>query len=129
MLTGCASISGNSTQPLTVITLHNNQEISGITCTLSNDTGSWSIITPATATIHKSTGDLAITCHKAPLTGDALIVSKSNTAVWGNILVGGVIGYAVDRQTGAGFDYPATAAIVMRQLTSPLATDMPQVSH
>lgn len=123
VLTGCASISGQPTQPLTVTTLHNNQEITGVSCTLNNDAGSWSIVTPGTATVRKSTGDMTIICRRDALAGDSTIVSKSNTAVWGNILAGGVIGYVVDRNTGAGFDYPATAAVVLRQSAPQLATD------
>jgi len=114
-LTGCASIAGQSSQPLTVTTLHNNQEIAGVACTLKNDAGSWSVTTPGTASIHKSTGDLQVECHTDALAGNATLISKSNTGVWGNILLGGGIGYIVDRNTGAGFDYPATVAILMRQ--------------
>jgi F0F1-type ATP synthase assembly protein I len=34
----------------------------------------------------------------------------------GVILVGSGVGYIIDRNTGAGFDYPATTMIVMRKL-------------
>jgi hypothetical protein len=36
--------------------------------------------------------------------------------VWGNILIGGGIGYIIDRNTGAGFDYPATVTVNLRQI-------------
>jgi hypothetical protein len=35
---------------------------------------------------------------------------------WGNILLGGGIGYIVDRNTGAGFDYPPTIIVALRQV-------------
>ena len=117
LLTGCASISGNKLQPLSVTTVFNNQEIAGIGCTLSNDAGSWFITTPGSATVHKSTGDLVIDCKRDLISGRSTVVSKSNTAVWGNILIGGGIGYIIDRNTGAGFDYPNTVAVMLRQVS------------
>jgi hypothetical protein len=121
-LTGCASISGEKMQPITVQTLHDNKEVAGVGCTLSNDAGSWFLTTPGSVTVHKSTGDLAIDCKKDDVFGRQTLVSKSNGAVWGNILLGGGIGYIVDRNTGAGFDYPATTTIMMRRLDAPMAS-------
>jgi hypothetical protein len=115
-MTGCASISGEKMQPITVQTLHDNKEVAGVGCTLSNDAGSWFLTTPGSVTVHKSTGDLAIDCKKDDVFGRQTLVSKSNGAVWGNILLGGGVGYIVDRNTGAGFDYPATTMIVMRKI-------------
>ncbi len=124
-LTGCASIAGQKMQPMTVMTVHDNQEVAGIGCTLTNDEGSWFLTSPGSVTVHKSTGDLAITCKKDALAGNAMIVSKSNTAVWGNILIGGGIGYIIDRNTGAGFDYPNTVTIMLRQLGDKPAAPAP----
>jgi hypothetical protein len=127
-LTGCASISGEKMQPITVQTLHDSKEVAGVGCTLSNDTGSWFLTTPGSVTVHKSTGDLSIDCKKDDIFGRQTLVSKSNGAVWGNILVGGGIGYIVDRNTGAGFDYPATTTIALRKIgdmssmAAPIAT-------
>lgn len=128
-LTGCASIAGQKMQPLSVTTVHSHQEVAGIGCTLSNDAGSWFLISPGSVTVHKSTGDLVIDCKKDLLSGNATVVSKSNTAVWGNILIGGGIGYIIDRNTGAGFDYPNTVTVMMRQIgdkaTAPTAGTAP----
>ncbi len=117
LLTGCASITGTKMQPLSVTTVFNNQEVAGVGCTLSNDAGSWFITTPGSTTVHKSTGDLVIDCKRDVMAGNATVVSKSNTAVWGNILIGGGIGYIIDRNTGAGFDYPNTVAVMLRQIS------------
>lgn len=115
-LTGCASITGEKIQPLSVITILDNKEVAGIGCTLSNDAGSWFLTSPGSATVHKSTGDLAIDCKKESLAGNATVVSKANSGAWGNILFGGVVGYVVDRQTGAGFNYPTNVTIMLRQI-------------
>lgn len=131
-LTGCASVSGEKMQPITVQTIHENKEVAGVGCTLTNDAGSWFLTTPASVTVHKSTGDLAVDCKKENVTGRQTLVSKSNGAVWGNILIGGGIGYIIDRNTGAGFDYPATATIMLHKIDdvigladSPVTTKAP----
>jgi hypothetical protein len=112
-LTGCASITGDKMQPISVKTVHNNAEIAGLNCTLSNDAGAWSVISPGSVRVHKSTGDLAVKCKNDTFAGDQTLVSKANGAVWGNIIVGGGIGYIVDRSTGAGFDYPGSVTITI----------------
>jgi phosphoketolase len=55
--------------------------------------------------IQKAYGDMSVMCRKEELTGMGVFKSSSNGGVWGNILAGGIIGYAVDANTGAGFDY------------------------
>lgn len=112
-------------QPLTIQTVHDSKEIVGVGCTLTNDAGSWFLTTPGSVTVHKSTGDLAIDCKKDDIFGRQTLVSKSNGAVWGNIIAGGGIGYIVDRNTGAGFDYPATTMISMRKIGDESAAATP----
>ncbi len=126
-LTGCASITGKQLQPLSVTTVFNNQELAGVGCTLSNDVGTWFLTSPGTTTIHKSTADLVVDCKREALVGMSRVESGANVNVWGNIIVGGLIGYVVDRQTGAGFDYPNTLTVMMRQVgdTSPAASMAP----
>jgi hypothetical protein len=124
-LTGCASISGERMQPITVKTVHDNVEIAGVGCTLTNDAGSWFVTTPGSITVHKSTGDLAVDCKKEMFAGNQTLVSKSNAAVWGNVLVGGGIGYIVDRNTGAGFDYPGSTTVMLRKIGGTDAVSQP----
>jgi len=60
---------------------------------------------------------MAVDCQKdGGLVGKETVVSKSNGSVWGNIILGGGIGYIVDRNTGAGFDYPGTITVVLRKI-------------
>lgn len=113
-VTGCASITGSKMQPVSVQTIQDNKEISGAGCTLTNDAGKWFVTSPGSVTIQKSTGDLAVDCKKGEAVGHETVVSKANGSVWGNIIAGGGIGYVVDRNTGAGFDYPTTISVAMR---------------
>lgn len=127
-VTGCASISGERMQPITVQTIHDSKEVAGIGCTLTNDAGSWFVTTPASVSVHKSTGDLAIDCKKDSFAGNQTLVSKSNGAVWGNILAGGGIGYIVDRNTGAGFDYPPNVTVMLRKIGDSVPVAAPLAS-
>lgn len=136
LLTGCASITGKQLQAVTITTIHDHRELAGVGCTLSNDVGTWFLTSPGSTTIHKSTADLVVDCRHDALVGSSRLESGANTAVWGNLLAGGLIGYAIDRQSGAGFDYPNTITVAMRPVgysvigapaASPLAA--PQVGR
>lgn len=117
-LTGCASVTGSKLQPLSVQTIQDGKEVSGVGCTLTNDAGKWFVTTPGSVTVQKSTGDMAVDCAKDDLRGRESLVSKSNGAVWGNIIAGGGIGYIIDRNTGAGFDYPNIVTVVLNRISA-----------
>lgn len=83
---------------------------------------------PGSVTIQKSTGDLAVDCAKENIMGHETIISKSNGAVWGNIILGGGIGYVVDRNTGAGFDYPNSITVMLRKMGETVGLAAPVVA-
>ncbi len=117
VITGCASIAGERTQPISVKTIQDSKEVAGVGCSLMNDAGNWFVVSPGTITVHKSTGDLVVDCKKGSnIAGNETLVSKSNGAIWGNVIVGGGIGYLVDRSTGAGFNYPDSISVVLRNI-------------
>lgn len=106
-LTGCASITGSKNQPVSVTAICDAEPVQGASCTVRNNKGVSYVSTPGTAFIGKSTEDLTVTCVKDKMQSNpAIVPSSSNTNVWGNILMGGPIGLAIDAGTGAGFDYP-----------------------
>jgi len=113
LLSGCASITGTQTQPVSIQATQGNQIISGATCTLTNDAGQWFVKTPGSVTVRKSTADLFVECAKDGVTGQVKAVSRANNNVWGNVFAGGLIGYAIDRNSGAGFDYPETVTVIL----------------
>ena len=110
---GCATIIGSNTQPIAVTTVCEGQIQSNIVCKLTNDKGQWAMTTPGQVQISKSYGDLEVQCQHQESTGSATFISKSNGGAWGNILAGGVIGYAFDAGGGAGFDYPSAVTVVL----------------
>ncbi len=112
-LTGCASITGGKNQPISVNTVCDGQPVVEASCTLMNDKGSWYVKTPGSVMIQKAYGDLAVDCKKGDAVASTKFKSSSNGGVWGNILAGGIIGYAVDASSGAGFDYPSTMTVTL----------------
>lgn len=106
LLSGCASLIDSKSQAVTVFAECGGQQISGAACNLSNDKGTFYTRVPGTISIPKSYGDLALACSFGR--GQAVTVARSsaNAPVWGNVINGGLIGWAIDANTGAGFDYP-----------------------
>jgi uncharacterized protein YceK len=113
LLTGCASITGSKNQPVSVTATCENEAVEKATCEVTNNKGVAYVTTPGTAFVNKSTGDLTVSCRKDQSTANPVIVqSKNNANIWGNILLGGPIGAAVDAGTGAGFDYPPSVNVI-----------------
>ena len=100
LLTSCASTMSGSSQNITV-----TSNVQGATCSLSNDKGTWSLTTPGSAVITSSRVNLALTCSKEGyVNGVASLPSKhKDSASWGNVILGGGIGYIIDRKSGAAF--------------------------
>ena len=105
MLAGCASTMSGNQQNVTI-----TSNVAGANCSLSNDKGNWSVQTPGSALITNSRLNLSARCTK-PGYQDAVVSIPSvhkDSATWGNVLLGGGIGYIWDRKTGAAFIYPST---------------------
>lgn len=129
LLTGCASITSSKLQPVSVQTVYENEEIAGVGCTLTNDAGKWFVTTPGTVTVQKSTGDMTVDCKKDKvIVGTETLVSKGQGMLWANIVAGGGIGYVVDRNTGAGFDYPNSVTVMLRKISDSTGLTTPAAS-
>ena len=102
-LTSCATVSEGKNQVVTVTTGRENDA----SCKLHNNQGDWIIqSTPGSANILRDYSELVIVCRKGSLKGVTSVDSHTKTLAYGNILVGGLIGAAVDTATGAAYDYP-----------------------
>lgn len=110
--TGCASITSGKIQPLSVTAKCDGRDVVGARCDLTNSKGQWFVETPGSVTINKAYGDLVVSCKRDGLSpAGGTFKSSSNGGVWGNIIAGGVIGYAIDAGSGAGFDYPTQLTV------------------
>ncbi len=112
-MTGCASITSGKHQAVSINAICEGEPVNDASCTLMNDKGSWHVKTPGSVMIQKAYGDLAVDCKKGGAVTSSKFKSKNNAGVWGNILAGGLIGYAVDASSGAGFDYPSPMTVTM----------------
>ena len=110
-LVGCASVTGTKLQPVSLTTMCNGEAINDAMCTLTNDKGQWFLKTPGSVTINKSYDDITVDCKKEELAGSSKFQSQSEGSVWGNVILGGGIGYLVDKNTGAGFSYPSNMMV------------------
>lgn len=115
LLAGCASMTGSTEQNVLVQTVLDHREIAGVGCVLYNDIGKWFVTTPARVTLRKSAGPLRIDCEKSGK-GWAYekVDSKADANIWGNLVLTAGVGLYVDRNTGAGYDYPSILTVVMR---------------
>jgi uncharacterized protein YceK len=111
LVSGCATITTGQNQTLTVETPGCN----GATCKILNDKGAWYVTaTPGSTVVSRSYNDMTIRCEKDEYKSTpAVFSSKTKAMTFGNILIGGIIGVAVDASTGAAYDYPAVVAVQM----------------
>lgn len=116
LISGCASVTGSSTQNVTVQTLESTgKNLPGAVCELSNSKGKWFVTTPSSAMIHRSNDDMLIVCKKEGYEpGMSSSASTTKGEMFGNILAGGVIGAIIDHNSGAGYEYPDLIQVLMR---------------
>ena len=114
-LTGCASITGSSSQNISVQTrTPDGKELKEVQCDLINKRGTYFVTTPGTIVISRSNDDLHVTCRKDSFeNGKASVVSDTKGSMFGNILLGGGIGAIVDHNTGSAYEYPNFLQVVM----------------
>lgn len=125
MVTGCASVVGGNVQKMYVQTqTPDGQAVADAECALQNDKGVWRIKSPGDTSIVRSNKPMEIKCVKAPLpAGVVSAESSTRGAMFGNILIGGVVGAVVDHSSGAAYEYPELIKVVMGQS---LAAKMPK---
>jgi hypothetical protein len=88
----------------------------GAKCDLTNDYGTFSVVTPASVIVHKSSKDLQVICKKDGLAdATANVTSRVTGSMFGNIILGGGIGAIVDHSNGSAYNYPEWMKFVMGQ--------------
>jgi uncharacterized protein YceK len=115
LLSGCASVTGSSTQNISIQTrAPDGKEVKEAQCDLINKRGTYFLTTPGTIMISRSNDDLTVTCRKDGFdNGRAGVVSNTKGSMFGNILLGGGIGAIVDHNTGSAYEYPSFVQVVM----------------
>jgi hypothetical protein len=108
LTSGCATLFVGVTQTVTIETRDEGAVLLGSLCNLQNGKGAWNLTTPRSVVIERSFSDLAVMCSHEGY-GPAGRIIKSTVGAWmlGNVvMIGGVIGAAIDIDNGAAFDYP-----------------------
>ena len=115
LLTGCASITKDSNQPVKIETYSkNNQVVTGVKCVAKNERGEWTATAPGTVSVHRSGENLQVNCEKeGEQPGLATVISRANGGMFGNILFGGGIGAIIDHNKGTAYSYPDWIRVIM----------------
>lgn len=103
MLPGCATITEGSSQTITIDTTP-----PGVHCNVDRDGEHIGTIaaTPGTVQVERSKKDLKIVCEAPGYTSAEDTDSPTfNSSTMGNVLLGGLIGMAVDAASGANRKY------------------------
>ena len=99
----CASITGSKNQPVSINTICEVMSIAETSCTLINDRDTWYVNTSGSVMVQKSYSDLAVGRRKGDAFSSDKFQSKNDGSVWGDLIAGGIIGYAADAESGAAF--------------------------
>lgn len=121
LATGCSTLTGEGTsQNLSVLTYSSdNKDLTGASCELKNDEGTWTAVTPATVMVRRSNKDLMVKCTKSGFSdARANVVSKTKANMWGNIIFGGGVGAIIDHNNGSAYQYPPVLKLTMGQDTT-----------
>jgi hypothetical protein len=111
LLAGCSTLTTGTTQTVAVAT----PGADGANCELTSpEIGTINVITPAQAVLSKSQHSVKVMCRKECYTdGQGIINSNFEEMTAGNLLIGGVVGVAVDASSGAMNKYDPTVQIEM----------------
>jgi len=120
---GCATIISGTEQTVAIEARQEGAAVTDCECRLANSKGSWSVVPPASVVVGRSFSDLIVTCtNKAMEAVKVVVKSVTGLATFGNIImIGGVLGAAIDLDNGSAFDYP-TLITVNFGLAQPLGT-------
>jgi hypothetical protein len=112
MLTSaCATVTQGTTATIAV-----TSEPPGASCQIQREGGTVAVVnpTPGSVTISRSTRDLAVRCEReGSLPNVVAAPAGFQPMTLGNLLIGGVIGVAVDAASGAMGTYPGNVHVVL----------------
>lgn len=109
-------------QSVVVKTVSGERDVAGAVCTLENNKGTWQTISPGAVTVHRAYDDLNVRCEAGGyVTNAGSAPSVSKDLWWGNVVIGGVLGAALDIGDGAAYDYPSPIIVNLQPATARVA--------
>jgi hypothetical protein len=124
MLTGCATLMEGTGQSVTIST-----DPAGAACTVDRAGTRLGQVNPTPGSLHidKSKNDLQVACGKEGFSSSTVSESpKFVGTTFGNVLIGGLVGVAVDAASGANFEYPAEIKVSLAA-NGPVGVVSPQL--
>lgn len=108
LLAGCASVTHSDKQAIDVRLLCGERSLPA-RCVAENSKGRWDFYAPNTVVVSKDIYALRLDCKSVLLDAHTVQAYASiQNAMAGNLLVGGLVGAAIDIKTGRGVAYPAS---------------------
>lgn len=110
LVTGCASIVSGTSQQITI-----DSNPKGANCSLTRDGQIiGNVLTPTGLAIRKSKHNIDIACAKKGYQrATATLTSDVESATFGNLLIGGAVGWAIDSATGADNKYDDVITVTL----------------
>ena len=100
-LSGCATITKGTSETVDVQLRNCPNDMD---CTATNKKGTWQFTAPGVVRVTKSDDALRIECRSGEQLVTRSITPTSDSSIWGNVLVGGVIGAGVDASSDAHWE-------------------------
>jgi hypothetical protein len=124
-LTGCASVVNGENQSVQVATRDiKGDALEGANCDWKNSKKSGSFVSPSVISVKRDYDTMHVVCRKdGSPQGTAAVTSNATAGMMGNVLVGGLIGAAVDHATGNAYEYPS---VIIVRLGSDITIAKPQ---
>lgn len=118
-LYSCASITGESNQPISIVVKdEKGNTLKDVNCTVVNDKGAYEVTAPGFVNIQRSATDISVTCKKNGYPdGLAKAISRARGNMWGNVILGGGIGAIIDHSNGKGYSYSDQMTVTMGKTT------------
>lgn len=98
-LIGCASVQIESVQKIEIVSKP------GVSCTAKNLLGTWTVVGSGSFAAYRDNSPLDVTCSNG-FTQRINYTSSKETK--GNVMWGGLVGFAVDAAKGTAYEYPVT---------------------
>ena len=111
LLTGCATVTTGAKQSITLLS-----DPEGATCLMEREGETIGAVssTPGSVMVGKDKDPIEVACNKAGyLPGNRTVESTFQGATLGNVLIGGVIGVAIDAGSGAMNRYPESVELTL----------------
>lgn len=119
VLTGCASITTDSTQLVRVDALDEQGDVvDDAKCDLTNDNATYQVDAGRHVMVKKSGKSLNIRCESPNREdlAEGTAISRPGAGMFGNIIFGGGIGAIIDHSSGKAYNYPEWMQVVFGRI-------------